>query len=826
MRSTLLRSSETDIFCAAREEFRTGRPRAWATQSNPRTLFPHRSSRLDDDGPPAHSTWTSSTRIPSALSTSEAENRLGRHRIPEFIEEFEGEPWDLTRWPVDAEASGPWNDRPTQRHDHGWLPDRDRTRERDEELRHRALARINESASLLRLPPSSPPASYWYGGHHNTTYMSPSTQSMVDNLPERSPDAPSRLDGSSSLTSILQNERRARRLPERYASGSIHSSRDRELRERDGQSASSSVLPPFTDFRTRGGFTPNMGQDMAAPYLRMLRSDHSSRPTIFRPPSPHLAPSRASPPPQASLSTAGRTEAPSAVGPSPSSPNSTDSTSIFRNFDLSAYTGGPFRASLSTFREMNRRRERGETRTQRYWDHELDRERDRDIERELGLERELERERERQRERQMELMREGSMLQSMLSRRRSTGTHPRTEDPDTFATIPLQDPDSMFRQIVSDPFIRSFGWCTNSVVLQMEPPIRPPPRALDSIIHPSFPLPSPQSPHLPPATSSSVERRDIAPWNDPPFELNRTPSFHQRRRLPVPLPIQRQREAEEFNSRAHIDHLRSRTSSPWSTYETNSYDEVRGQRELGRRRELHNLLARRTRIEVARRLNEEAHVPASSPTSSTTTAIPPPDIPSWTPGLGIISFEHPIFEEPGSRFGGLERAEVSGPSMPPTGPSSIQSVPTPIPSSEQPTSTSGLPRGMLRGSRLHPNRDLTPTNASILGPGLRRRTPPTSRSPTRGNTPGNVVPSTPAETSGPVNSANTRSTTRGTRRGRHRYISDYSGHHGFQFDVFDTPGSRRQANRLRNMGDYIVSSLSSFTSPFTYHDHSSLHCTA
>lgn len=102
---------------------------------------------------------------------------------------------------------------------------------------------------------------------------------------------------------------------------------------------------------------------------------------------------------------------------------------------------------------MNRRRERGETRTQLYWDHELDRERDRDIERELDLERELERERERQRERQMELMREGSMLQSMLSRRRSTGTHARTEDPDTFASIPLQDPDSVFRQIVSNPFI-------------------------------------------------------------------------------------------------------------------------------------------------------------------------------------------------------------------------------------------------------------------------------------------------------------------------------------------------------------------------------------
>ena len=362
----------------------------------------------------------------------------------------------------------------------------------------------------------------------------------------------------------------------------------------------------------------------------------------------------------------------------------------------------------------------------------------------------------------------------------------------------------------------------------MEPPIRPPPRALDSIVHPSFPLPSPQSPRLPPATSSGVERRDTAPWNDPSFELNRTPSFHQRRRLPVPLPIQRQREAEEFNSRTHTDHLRSRTSSPWSTYETSSYDEVRGQRELGRsRRELHDLLTRRTRIEVARRLSEETHVPGSSPTSSTNTAIPPSDIPSWAPGLGIIGFEYPIFEEPGSRFGGLGRAEVSGPLTPSTVPPPTQSVPTAIPSSEQPTSTSGLPRGMLRGSRLHPNRDLNPTNTSILGPGLRRRTPPTSRSPTRGNTPGNVGPSTSAETSGPVNSANTRSATRVTRRAvRHRYISDYSGYHGLPFDIFDPPGSRRHANRLRNLGDYIVSSLSSFALSFTCRDHSSLHCTA
>jgi hypothetical protein len=105
--STLPRSSETDPFYPAREDFRTGRPRAWTTQSNPRTLFPHRSSRLDDDAPPAHSTWTPSTRIPSALSTSEAENRFGRRRIPEFVqEELEGEPWVLTRWPVDTEASG------------------------------------------------------------------------------------------------------------------------------------------------------------------------------------------------------------------------------------------------------------------------------------------------------------------------------------------------------------------------------------------------------------------------------------------------------------------------------------------------------------------------------------------------------------------------------------------------------------------------------------------------------------------------------------------------------------------------------------------------
>ena len=101
---------------------------------------------------------------------------------------------------------------------------------------------------------------------------------------------------------------------------------------------------------------------------------------------------------------------------------------------------------------MNRRRERGETRTQRYWDHELDRERDRDIERELDLERELDRERGRERERERELMREESMLQSMLSRRRSTGTQAWGEEPDSFPAIPLSDSDSRFRRIVSSPF--------------------------------------------------------------------------------------------------------------------------------------------------------------------------------------------------------------------------------------------------------------------------------------------------------------------------------------------------------------------------------------
>ena len=363
----------------------------------------------------------------------------------------------------------------------------------------------------------------------------------------------------------------------------------------------------------------------------------------------------------------------------------------------------------------------------------------------------------------------------------------------------------------------------------MEPPTRSAPRVPDSIVHPNFPLPSPQSPRLPPTTSSGVDRRDTAPWNDSPLELNRTPSFHQRRRLPVPPPIQRQREAEEFNSRAHADHLRLRTSSsPWSAYEANSYDDARGQREPGRgRRELHDLIARRARFEVARRLSEEAHVPGPSSTSPTTTAIPPSDIPSWTPGVEIIGLEYPIFEEPGLRLSGLERAEVSGPQMSPAGPSPSQSGPTAVPGSEQPTSASGLPRGLFRGPRVHPNRDHNPANTSILGPGLRRRTPPTSRSPTRDNTPSNTSPLTSAETTGPVSSASTRNATRVTRRaGRHRYISDYSGYHGLPFDIFDAPGSRRYANRLRNMGDYIVSPLSSLASSFTYHNHLSLCCTA
>lgn len=750
----------------AREELRTARSRSWTTQSNPRTLFPHRSSRLDDDGPTTSSTWTSSTRILPTLSTNETEGRLGRRRIPEFVgEELEAEPWALTRWPVDAEPSATWNDRPPQRqHDHGWLSERDRTRERDEELRQQALARINEqSASLLRLSPSSPPpASYWYSGHHDTTYVSPATQTAADTLLERNVDVPPRVEGSNSLSAILQSERRTRRFPERYTSAPVHSGRDRELREREGQPTSSSALPPFADFRSRSGFTSSAGQEVTSPYHRMFRSEHPSRPTIFRPPSPHLAPSRASPPLRAPISAAGRAETTSAAGPSPPSPDPTDTTSIFRNFDLNAYTGGPFRASLSTLREMNRRRERGETRAQRYWDHELDRERDREIERELDLERELDRERQRQRERQMELMREESMLQSML-RRRSASAQARAEDPDTFSAITLPDPDARFRRIMEPP------------------PIRQAPRALDSIIHPNFPPPSPQSPRLPPTTSSGLERRDAVLWNDPPLELNRTPSFHQRRRLPVPLPMQRQRETEDFNSRTHADHLRPRTSSsPWPAYENGSYTEARVQREPGRsRRELHELLARRTRMEVVRRLSEEAHVQGSS-AASTTTAVPPPDIPSWD--IGMIDLEYPIFEVPNLRAGGPERPEAFGPLVSSAGPSPAQFGPTTAPSSEQPTSISGLPRGLFRGPRIYPNRDIDPTNASILGPGLvRRRTPPTSRSPTRGDTPSNV-PVASTETSGPVNSASTRNTTRGTRRaGRHR----------------------RYNARMRNMGDYV-----------------------
>ena len=360
----------------------------------------------------------------------------------------------------------------------------------------------------------------------------------------------------------------------------------------------------------------------------------------------------------------------------------------------------------------------------------------------------------------------------------------------------------------------------------MEPPVRPAPRVLDGIIHPSFTLPPPQSPRLPPTTSSGVERRDTAPWNDPPPELNRTPSFHQRRRLPVPLPIQRQREAEELNSRTQTNHLRSRaSSSPWPTYETTPHEEVRGQREPGRsRRELHDLLARRTRIEVARRLSEEAHVPGPSPP---TTAIPPPSVPTWSPSIDIANYEYPVFEEPGLRFGGLERADVSGPPMSSAGNLPTQFGPTAVPGSQQPTSTSGLPRGWFRGPRLHPNRDPNPSTASILGPGIRRRTPPTSRSPTRGSTPSNAGPPTSAETSGPVNSSSTRSATRVTRRaGRHRYISDYSGYHGLPFDIFDAPGSRRYAIRLRNMGDYIVSSLTLIVSSLTHHEYLFFHGTA
>ena len=115
---------------------------------------------------------------------------------------------------------------------------------------------------------------------------------------------------------------------------------------------------------------------------------------------------------------------------------------------------------------MNRRRERGEIRTQRYWDHEFDRERDREIEIERGLDldRELDRERERQRERQMELMRDGSLLHSMINRRRSTGTQVRGEDPDTFPAMPLPDPDSRFGRMVCGPSLRFFWVRANSVL--------------------------------------------------------------------------------------------------------------------------------------------------------------------------------------------------------------------------------------------------------------------------------------------------------------------------------------------------------------------------
>ena len=75
------------------------------------------------------------------------------------------------------------------------------------------------------------------------------------------------------------------------------------------------------------------------------------------------------------------------------------------------------------------------------------------MEMELGLERELDRERERQRERQMELMREDSVLQSMLSRRRGASTQARAQEPDTFGTISLPDPDPRLRRMVSGVFL-------------------------------------------------------------------------------------------------------------------------------------------------------------------------------------------------------------------------------------------------------------------------------------------------------------------------------------------------------------------------------------
>ena len=109
---------------------------------------------------------------------------------------------------------------------------------------------------------------------------------------------------------------------------------------------------------------------------------------------------------------------PDPSGPSPPSLNPTDSMRIFRDSDLSTYTRRLVRASHLIFRKMTRRREGDGTRTQ------------------LG------RERERQRERQAESVRGGSLLQSMLNRRRSTGTQARGGDPNAFATVPLPDPDS------------------------------------------------------------------------------------------------------------------------------------------------------------------------------------------------------------------------------------------------------------------------------------------------------------------------------------------------------------------------------------------------
>lgn len=92
------------------------------------------------------------------------------------------------------------------------------------------------------------------------------------------------------------------------------------------------------------------------------------------------------------------------------------------------------------------------------------------MERELDLERELDRERGRQRERQMEFMREESMLQSMLSRRRGVNTQVRAEDPDTFATISLPDPDARFRRIVSSSFPYFSGYGIYFVPFRWNPP--------------------------------------------------------------------------------------------------------------------------------------------------------------------------------------------------------------------------------------------------------------------------------------------------------------------------------------------------------------------